>query len=136
MFHCGSVVISFKNFSDYKENSAQSSEHCDDCRAVHLRFDRAERKLERFLDAVRRVESTARRLSLLSITAWLYQARQRIAFTLLPMLFVLAITLTALTSLVIGNFRAANGFDIKFVNGLASLVLIVLAVYLGRHGFD
>lgn len=69
-------------------------------------------------------------LTLLSITAWLYQARQRIAFTLLPMLFVLAITLTALTSLVIGNFRAANGFDIKFVNGFASLVLIVLAVYL------
>ena len=69
-------------------------------------------------------------LTLLSITAWLYQARQRIAFTLLPMMFVLAITLTALTSLVIGNFRAANGFDIKFVNGLASLVLIVLAIYL------
>jgi len=69
-------------------------------------------------------------LSLLSITAWLYQARQRIAFTLLPMLFVLAITLSALTSLVVGNFRAANGFDIKFVNGLASLVLIVLAIYL------
>jgi carbon starvation protein len=69
-------------------------------------------------------------LSLLSITAWLYQARQRIAFTLLPMLFVLTITLTALTSLVVGNFRAANGFDIKFVNGLASLVLIVLAIYL------
>jgi carbon starvation protein len=69
-------------------------------------------------------------LSLLSITAWLYQARQRIAFTLLPMLFVLAITLTALTSMVVGNFRAANGIDIKFVNGLASLILILLAVYL------
>ena len=69
-------------------------------------------------------------LTLLSITAWLYQARQRIAFTLLPMLFVLTITLWALTSLVIGNFRAANGFDVKFVNGIASLVLILLAVYL------
>lgn len=69
-------------------------------------------------------------LSLLSITAWLYQARQRIAFTLLPMLFVLAITLWALTSLVIGNFRAANGFDIKFINGVASLALILLAIYL------
>jgi carbon starvation protein len=69
-------------------------------------------------------------LTLLSITAWLYQARQRIAFTLLPMLFVLVITLWALTSLVIGNFRAANGFDIKFVNGLASLALISLAIYL------
>ena len=69
-------------------------------------------------------------LSLLSITAWLYQARQRIAFTLLPMLFVLAVTLTALTSLVIGNFRAANGFDVKFVNGVACLILISLAIYL------
>jgi carbon starvation protein len=69
-------------------------------------------------------------LSLLSITAWLYQARQRIAFTLLPMLFVLTITLWALTSLVIGNFKAANGFDVKFINGVASLALILLAIYL------
>lgn len=69
-------------------------------------------------------------LSLLSITAWLYQARQRIAFTLLPMLFVLVITLWALVSLVIGNFRASNGFDVKLVNGIASLALILLAIYL------
>lgn len=69
-------------------------------------------------------------LTLLSITAWLYQARQRIAFTLLPMLFVLTITLWALGGLVYGNFSAANGFDIKFVNGVASLVLILLAIYL------
>ena len=69
-------------------------------------------------------------LSLLSITAWLYQARQRIAFTLLPMLFVLTITLWALTSLVIGNFKASNGFDVKFINGVASLALILLAIYL------
>jgi len=69
-------------------------------------------------------------LTLLSITAWLYKARKRIAFTLLPMLFVLSITLWALASLVIGNFRASNGFDIKMVNGLASLVLIGLAIFL------
>ena len=69
-------------------------------------------------------------LTLLSITAWLYKARKRIAFTLLPMLFVLAITLWALASLVIGNFQASNGFDIKMVNGVASLVLIGLAVFL------
>lgn len=69
-------------------------------------------------------------LTLLSITAWLYQARQRIAFTLLPMLFVLTITLWALGSLVYGNFSTANGFDVKFVNGIASLVLILLAIYL------
>jgi carbon starvation protein len=69
-------------------------------------------------------------LTLLSITAWLYEARQRIAFTLIPMLFVLVITLWALGGLVVGNFRAANGFDIKFVNGSASLALILLAIYL------
>ncbi|MFN2391284.1 MAG: carbon starvation protein A [Pyrinomonadaceae bacterium] len=69
-------------------------------------------------------------LTLLSITAWLYQARQRIAFTLFPMLFVLAITFWALAKMVVGNFQAANGFDIKFINGLASLTLIGLAIYL------
>ncbi len=69
-------------------------------------------------------------LTLLSITVWLYQARKRIAFTLLPMLFVLAITMWALGGLVIGNFRAAVGFDIKLVNGFASLALISLAIYL------
>ena len=69
-------------------------------------------------------------LTLLSITAWLYQARKRIAFTLLPMLFVLVITLWALGTLVVGNFQASNGFDVKFVNGFASLILISLAIYL------
>jgi carbon starvation protein len=69
-------------------------------------------------------------LTLLSITVWLHSARKRIAFTLLPMLFVLVITLWALTSLVIGNFKAANGIDVKFVNGVASLALISLAIYL------
>lgn len=69
-------------------------------------------------------------LTLLSITVWLHQARKRIAFTLLPMLFVLVITLWALGLLVWGNFSAAAGLDIKLVNGFASLALICLAIYL------
>lgn len=69
-------------------------------------------------------------LTLLSITVWLYQARKRIAFTLLPMLFVLVITLYALGLMVWGNLSASTGFDIKLVNGIASLVLILLAMYL------
>ncbi|MGD9562019.1 MAG: carbon starvation protein A [Pyrinomonadaceae bacterium] len=69
-------------------------------------------------------------LTLLSITVWLHQARRRIAFTLLPMLFVLVITLWALGMLVWGNFTASAGFDIKLINGLASLALICLAIYL------
>ena len=69
-------------------------------------------------------------LTLLSITVWLYQARKRIAFTLLPMIFVLTITFWALSLLVYGNLSTSTGFDIKLVNGLASLALILLAIYL------
>lgn len=73
-------------------------------------------------------------LTLLSITVWLYKARKRIAFTLLPMLFVLVITLWALSSIVIANFQATNGFDIKLINGVLSLALIGLAIFLVISG--
>ena len=43
---------------------------------------RAAKLLGEILDTVRRVKSIARRMTLLSITVWLYQARKRIAFTL------------------------------------------------------
>jgi carbon starvation protein len=69
-------------------------------------------------------------LTLLTITAWLYQARRRISYTLLPMLFVLTITLWALGAMVVGNLRQAGGFDIYLVNAVASAALIVLALYL------
>ena len=69
-------------------------------------------------------------LTLLSITAWLYKARRRIAFTLIPMLFVLVITLWALGSMVYFNLRLAAGLDIKLINGAASFALIVLAIFL------
>src|SRR5688572_13020962 len=69
-------------------------------------------------------------LTLLSITAWLYKARRRIAFTLIPMLFVLTITLWALGSMVYANLQATTGLDIKMVNGIASSVLIALAIFL------
>jgi carbon starvation protein len=69
-------------------------------------------------------------LTLLSITVWLYQARKRIAFTLIPMLFVLVVTLTALGTLVYNNFSASQGVDFRMVNGVASLALILLAMYL------
>ncbi len=73
-------------------------------------------------------------LTLLSITVWLYQARQRIAFTLFPMIFVLTITLWALTRLALANFQTAQGFDVKLINGIASISLIVLALYLAVIG--
>jgi carbon starvation protein len=69
-------------------------------------------------------------LTLLAITVWLYQARQRIGFTLAPMLFVLAITLWALVKIVLGNLRVASGFDIKLANALSAAALVTLAIYL------
>jgi carbon starvation protein len=69
-------------------------------------------------------------LTLLSITAWLYKARRRIAFTLIPMLFVLAITLWALGTMVYVNLQTTSGMDIKLINGLASVALIGLAIFL------
>ena len=69
-------------------------------------------------------------LTLLSITLWLYRARRRIAFTLLPLLFVLTITLWSLVKLTIGNFRVGHGLDVSIINGLAALALIALALYL------
>ena len=69
-------------------------------------------------------------LTLLSITAWLYKARRRIAFTLIPMLFVLTITLWALGSMVFANLQATAGVDIKLINGLVSLALVALAIFL------
>lgn len=69
-------------------------------------------------------------LTLLSITVWLHQARKRIAFTLLPMIFVLTITLYSLGKLAVANFSAAQGFDVQMVNAVASASLILLALYL------
>lgn len=69
-------------------------------------------------------------LTLLSITAWLYKARRRIAFTLIPMLFVLVITLWALGSMVYSNLQAAAGVDIKMINGISAIALIALAIFL------
>ena len=71
-------------------------------------------------------------LTLLSITVWLYQARQRIAFTLVPMIFVLVITLWALSSLAISNLRlskiADGQLDVELINAVASAALVVLAL--------
>ncbi len=69
-------------------------------------------------------------LTLLAITVWLHQRRQAIAFTLLPMLFVLVTTLYALVKLTIANFTSASADPVAMVNGITSAALIALALYL------
>jgi carbon starvation protein len=68
-------------------------------------------------------------LTLLAVTVWLHQARRRLAFTLLPMLFVLTITLWALSKLFVANLAATEGRDVELINAVASGLLVVLALY-------
>lgn len=71
-------------------------------------------------------------LTLLAITVWLYQRREKIAFTLLPMLFVLVTTLYALARMTLANLSEVRkvGAGVELVNAVSSALLIMLAVYL------
>ena len=69
-------------------------------------------------------------LTLLAITLWLHQARKRIAFTLIPMIFVLVTTLTALTIMTQNAWQASLGFDANLANAVVSLTLILLALFI------
>jgi carbon starvation protein len=69
-------------------------------------------------------------LTLLAITVWLHQRRQKIAYTLLPMVFVLVTTLYALVRMTITSFESATVDGVSMVNGISSAALIVLALYL------
>jgi carbon starvation protein len=67
-------------------------------------------------------------LTLLAVSIWLKRRGRRLAFTLIPMLFVLAITLSALVQLVRLNLERSNGLDVGLINSLAAMALIVLAI--------
>ncbi len=69
-------------------------------------------------------------LTLLVISVWLYQNKKRIAFTLIPMMFVLITTLVALIQLSRGNWEKSQGMDISLFNSIMALGLIGLATYL------
>lgn len=69
-------------------------------------------------------------LTLLAISVWLHERRQHVAYTLLPMLFVLVTTLYALVRLTLLSFATAATDPVAMVNGISSAALIALAVYL------
>jgi carbon starvation protein len=69
-------------------------------------------------------------LTLISITVWLANARHRFGFTLVPMIFVLVMTLWSLGKLMYANFTSATGVDVQLFNGIAALALILLALYI------
>jgi carbon starvation protein len=77
-------------------------------------------------------------LTLLLVTVWLRRAGRRSLHALLPMLFVLGITVWALGTLLVGNLRAMSGAEgatasvgaTEAVNAAAAATLLGLAGYL------
>jgi carbon starvation protein len=68
-------------------------------------------------------------LTLLSVTMWLKQSGKRVAFTVVPLIFVLVITLWALISLSYDSYQQAVGFDASLLNSIFSAALIGLALF-------
>lgn len=68
-------------------------------------------------------------LTLLTISAWLYKRGKNFYYTLLPMAFILFITLWALSKIAIHNFSTGSD-SIQLINGLVAIVLILLSIYL------
>jgi carbon starvation protein len=69
-------------------------------------------------------------LSLLAITVWLKQMGKPYAFTLIPMMFVMVITIWSLVIQASWAFRALQGglvLNATLMNGVVSVVLILLA---------
>ncbi len=73
-------------------------------------------------------------LTLLTISVWLAKRGKALAYTLLPMVFVLGMTLWALGKIAWANMRVAQGFGIEAINALAACLLIVLALYVACAG--
>ncbi|MCW5769276.1 MAG: carbon starvation protein A [Phycisphaeraceae bacterium] len=71
-------------------------------------------------------------LTLLGITVWLKRNGKRCWYTAVPMVFVMAITVTALVVQVVHGFRAAIGGTGDFtpvINGVVAVILLALAVF-------
>jgi carbon starvation protein len=69
-------------------------------------------------------------LTLLAITVWLKKIGKPYWFTLLPMIFVMAITVWSLALQAVGAFRQPFGFNPATINGMVSVLLAVLAGFL------
>lgn len=74
-------------------------------------------------------------LTLLTITVWLWKTGRRTVYTLIPTVFMFAITFWALGTLTVGNFRIARGFDVPGINGIAAGVLLLLSLFVVAAAF-
>jgi carbon starvation protein len=69
-------------------------------------------------------------LTLLSIAVWLRKEGRGALFVILPLIFVLTITVWALVAIARKSFADSQGFDVPLANASASVVLLALAAFL------
>ena len=69
-------------------------------------------------------------LALLALTVWVANLKKGFLFVLIPMLFMFAVTLTALGMLIYTNFIATN-----YTLSIISILLFVLAILLGIKAY-
>jgi carbon starvation protein len=70
-------------------------------------------------------------LALLALTVWIANLKKGYLFILIPMLFMFAVTLTALTMLVYQNFLINN-----YILVIISILLLILSLTLGIKAYD
>jgi carbon starvation protein len=75
-------------------------------------------------------------LTLISVAVWLKLEGKPNLFVLIPMFFVLTITLWALGRLAWINLHLSHGFDLPLANGVTAVVLIALALFLAWSGWS
>jgi len=74
-------------------------------------------------------------LTLITLTVWLRRSGKPFLFVLIPMVFVLVITLWALVQLLVVNVRAAAGGSAAILNACAAAAFIVLALFLASRAW-
>jgi carbon starvation protein len=72
-------------------------------------------------------------LTLLSVTMWLKQSGKPVSFTVVPLIFVLVITLWALVSISYASYQQTKGFDTSLFNSIFSAALIGLALFVASQ---
>lgn len=70
-------------------------------------------------------------LTLLAISVWLKKSGRPFWFTIIPMLFVMTITIWALIVQIINSFSKELSFSPTTINGFVSILFILLAASLG-----
>ena len=69
-------------------------------------------------------------LALLALTVWIANLKKNFLFTLIPMIFMFSVTLTALGTLIYTNFIISN-----YILSIISVLLFSLAIMLGIKAY-